>query len=376
MLTFLISAGLIAYVLAGYPAALGLIARRRGRPVRRSTELPAISVVIPVHNGGRFLRSKLESVLNADYPTEKLQVLIMLDGCTDTSEGIAREYFDHNVRFISLPRSGKPAALNAAALQATGEIMVFTDVRQDLHPDALRKLVGPFCEPGIGVVSGELILRTGATQAEADVGLYWRYETWIRRQLSLVDSMFGATGPFYAIRRQLFVPIPNDILLDDMYLPLSVFFKGYRLVVEPEAVAFDYPMTRQREFGRKVRTLGGNYQLLLRMPRLLTPSNRLLWHFLSYKAGRLMLPWLLGALFCSSFRLPRPLNGIAVGAQVFVYSLALLDPLVAQDSFFKKASSPVRTFVVLMAATIMGIKVLFVPPQSLWKVTDIARTDS
>jgi biofilm PGA synthesis N-glycosyltransferase PgaC len=376
MLTFLISAGLIAYVLAGYPAALGLIARRRGRPVRRSTELPAISVVIPVHNGGRFLRRKLESVLNADYPTEKLQVLIMLDGCTDTSEGIAREYFDHNVRFISLPRSGKPAALNAAALQATGEIMVFTDVRQDLHPDALRKLVGPFCEPGIGVVSGELILRTGATQAEADVGLYWRYETWIRRQLSLVDSMFGATGPFYAIRRQLFVPIPNDILLDDMYLPLSVFFKGYRLVVEPEAVAFDYPMTRQREFGRKVRTLGGNYQLLLRMPRLLTPSNRLLWHFLSYKAGRLMLPWLLGALFCSSFRLPRPLNGIAVGAQVFVYSLALLDPLVAQDSFFKKASSPVRTFVVLMAATIMGIKVLFVPPQSLWKVTDIARTDS
>lgn len=376
MLTFLISAGLIAYVLAGYPAALGLIARRRGRPVRRSNQLPAISVVIPVHNGGRFLRRKLESVLNADYPATKLQVLIVLDGCTDTSEGIAREYFDHNVRFISLPRSGKPAALNAAALQATGEIMVFTDVRQDLHPDALRKLVGPFCEPGIGVVSGELILRTGVTQAEADVGLYWRYETWIRRQLSLVDSMFGATGPFYAIRRQLFVPIPNDILLDDMYLPLSAFFKGYRLVVEPEAVAFDYPMTRQREFGRKVRTLGGNYQLLLRMPRLLTPSNRLLWHFLSYKAGRLMLPWLLGALFCSSFRLPRPLNGIALGGQVFVYSLALLDPLVGQDSFFKKASSPVRTFVVLMAATVMGIKVLFVPPQSLWKVTDIARTDS
>jgi poly-beta-1,6-N-acetyl-D-glucosamine synthase len=299
-----------------------------------------------------------------------------LDGCTDASEEIVREYFSRNVRLISLPRSGKPAALNAAALEASGEIMVLTDVRQNLQPDALRKLVRPFCEPAVGVVSGELVLRKGATQAEADIGLYWRYETWIRRQLSLIDSMFGATGPFYAIRRELFVPIPEDILLDDMYLPLSAFFKGYRLVVEQEALAFDYPMTRHREFGRKVRTLAGNYQLLRRMPQLLTPSNRLLWHFLSYKVGRLLLPWLLGVLFYSSFRLPRPLNGIAIGGQVFTYSLALLDPLVAQGSSLKRASSAVRTLVVLMAATIIGLKILFVPPQSLWKVTNIASTDS
>jgi poly-beta-1,6-N-acetyl-D-glucosamine synthase len=376
MLTFLISAGLVAYVLAGYPAALGLIARRRGRAVRRSDEFPGLTVVIPVHNGSRFLRRKLESVLNTDYPETKLQVLVVLDGCTDASEEIVREYFSRNVRLISLPRSGKPAALNAAALEASGEIMVLTDVRQDLQPDALRKLVRPFCEPAVGVVSGELVLRKGATQAEADIGLYWRYETWIRRQLSLIDSMFGATGPFYAIRRELFVPIPEDILLDDMYLPLSAFFKGYRLVVEQEALAFDYPMTRQREFGRKVRTLAGNYQLLRRMPQLLTPSNRLLWHFLSYKVGRLLLPWLLGVLFYSSFRLPRPLNGIAIGGQIFTYSLALLDPLVAQGSSLKRASSAVRTLVVLMAATIIGLKILFVPPQSLWKVTNIASTDS
>jgi hypothetical protein len=89
-----------------------------------------------------------------------------------------------------------------------------------------------------------------------------------------------------------------------------------------------------------------------------------------------LLPWLLGVLFYSSFRLPRPLNGIAIGGQVFTYSLALLDPLVAQGSSLKRASSAARTLVVLMAATIIGLKILFVPPQSLWKVTNIASTDS
>ena len=112
------------------------------------------------------------------------------------------------------------------------------------------------------------------------------------------------------------------------------------------------------------------------MPQLLTTRNRLLWHFLSYKAARLLLPWLFGALFFSSFRLPRPVNGLAVAAQVLFYSLALLDPVVPQGALFKKVSSPVRTFLVLMAATITGLKVLFVPAQSLWRVTDIAAIDS
>lgn len=376
MLLFFISAGLITYVIAGYPFLLGRIARSKGRPVRRSDEIPTVSVVIPVHNGGRFIRRKLDSVLESDYPATKLQILVVSDGCTDDSEAIAGEYADRNVRVIRIPRSGKPAALNTAALRLTGDIMIFTDVRQNLEAHALRRLVRPFCDPTVGVVSGELVLRQGATQAEADVGLYWKYETWIRRQLSLLDSMFGAIGPFYAIRSKLFVPIPEDTLLDDMYLPLTAFFKGYRLIVEPGALAFDYPMTREREFGRKIRTLGGNYQLLLRMPELLTSRNRMLWHFLSYKAGRLLLPWLFAILFCSSFELPNPMNWMMLAAQIGFYLLALLDPVVPQGTVLKKASSPVRTFLVFMVATIKGLKVLFVPAQTLWKVTDIAPVDS
>src|SRR5665213_783321 len=116
MLLFFISAGSIAYVMAGYPLLLGMIARSRGRPVRRSEDLPTLSVIIPVHNGGRFIRRKLESVLKCDYPIEKLEILVVSDGSDDSSVEIATEYTDRHVQVISIPRSGKAAALNAAAL--------------------------------------------------------------------------------------------------------------------------------------------------------------------------------------------------------------------------------------------------------------------
>ena len=372
MLLFLLSAGLISYVIVGYPLLLHLLAHRYRKPFRSGNRLLQISIVIPVHNGGRFLRRKLESILKLDYPPELIEVLVVSDGSVDDTNDIARQFSDYGVQLLSIPRLGKPGALNAAVPRVGGEILVLTDVRQELTPESIRWLVAPFADPAVGVVSGELILRDGTTPDEADVGIYWKYESWIRKNLSLLDSMLGATGPFYAIRRSLFQAVPEDILLDDVYLPMTVFFKNFRLVVEPKAIAYDYPMTREREFGRKVRTLGGNYQLLMRMPRLLSPSNRLLWHFLSYKVGRLLLPWLVLTMFLSSVRLPSPWNVLLVGSQVTIGGLALCDPRIPQRSALKRISSPARTFLVLLAATIQGLKVLFVAPRSLWKVTDIA----
>src|SRR5260370_1196685 len=125
--------------------------------------------------------------------------------------------------------------------------------------------------------------------------------------------MFGATGPFYAIRRELAVPIPPDVLLDDVYLPLAPFFRGYRLVVEESARAFDYPTTLETEFRRKVRTLAGVYQLIRIYPRLLLPGNRMWFHFMSYKVGRLLLPHALILIAACSFFLPHPWRAWALG---------------------------------------------------------------
>jgi cellulose synthase/poly-beta-1,6-N-acetylglucosamine synthase-like glycosyltransferase len=372
MLFFCLSAGLISYITLGYPVLLALLARRYSRPFQRGDQLFRVSIVIPVHNGGRFLRRKLESILNLDYPSHLVEVLVVSDGSVDETTSIAMEFSHSGIQLLSVPRLGKAAALNAAVPQLHGEILVLTDVRQDLAPDSLRRLMAPFVDPAVGVVSGELVLREGTTQSEADVGIYWRYESWIRRNLSLLDSMMGATGPFYGIRRKLFQPIPEDILLDDVYLPMTAFFRNFRLVLEPKAIAYDYPINREQEFRRKVRTLGGNYQLLLRMPALWSPSNRLFLHFLSYKVGRLFLPWLTIALLLSSLRLPAPWNVLWAGCEAAFGGLAFADRRIPQRSILKRISSPARTFVVLMAATVQGLKVLFVPPRSLWKVTDIA----
>jgi len=376
MLLFLVCAGCILYVLAGYPVALGFLARRRRRPVKKGSKLPIVSVIIPVHNGGRFVEEKLESVFALDYPLGRLEVIVVADGCTDDTEALVRRFQNESLHLISIPHSGKPTALNTGVARASGQILLMTDIRQQLQPESLRTMAACFEDSEVGVVSGVLVVREGTSRDEADIRLYWRYESWIREKLSEIDSMFGATGPFYAIRRSLFVPLPEDILLDDVYLPMTAFLRGYRLIVEPAARATEYPMTSAREFGRKVRTLGGNYQIMLRLPVLLTGRNRLLWHFLSYKFGRLLLPWLLTMMLAASFLFPGPWSTILVCLQISFYLLAALDSKVPQHILLKRISSPSHTFVMLMAATVRGLQVLFVPARTLWKVTDIGPLDS
>jgi cellulose synthase/poly-beta-1,6-N-acetylglucosamine synthase-like glycosyltransferase len=253
-----------------------------------------------------------------------------------------------------------------------GEILLLTDVRQILASDSLQFLVNCFADPKVGVASGNLLMRHDLASGEASVERYWQYEMWIRTQLSRIDSIFGAVGPFYAIRRELAVPIPQDILLDDVYLPLSSFFRGYRLIVETRACAYDYPTTLQTEFRRKIRTIGGFYQILKIYPDLLGFRNRMLFHFLSYKFGRLLMPYsILGALVASCF-LPLHAKWLILAVEGLCGVLAVLDPLMPRKFSLKSLSSPLRTFAVLMVATVLGLQILFVPPRTLWKETTIA----
>ena len=366
-------AGLLVYVIAIYPLLLGWLASRFAKPVTRETIHRPVSFLIAVHNGEAYLREKLNSILALDYPRELMETFVLSDGSTDHTDEIARSMQDRGVRLIALPRGGKPAALNAGIAAASGEFLILTDVRQTLAPDALSRLMERFADPEVGVVSGALVIRDLAGGRPAKASLYWRYEFWLRDQLSSLRSIFGASGAFYAIRKELAVPIPHHILLDDMYLPLAAFFKGYRLVVEPQARIFDYPASLNSEFHRKVRTLAGNYQILAAYPQLLGPRNPLLWHFVSYKFGRLLLPFALIAIFAGSWGLPSPLNLISFALQGLVYGLALIDRWIPESSFFKKASGPASTFVVLMAAGVAALSILFVPSDRLWKRSEMQK---
>ena len=369
---FCASAALGAYVLLGYPLLLGAMARLRPKPVAKSRQRKTVSVVIAAHNGERFLAAKLDSLLALDYPRELMEILVVSDGSTDGTDDIVRRYAAQGVRLLRVERGGKCLALNAGIAQARHEILLLTDIRQVVAPDSLQLLIDCFADPSVGGVSGELVIRKGGRHDEADVGLYWRYETWIRNRLSDIDSMFGATGPFYALRRELAAPIPPDQLLDDMYLPLAAFFRGYRLIVEPRARAFDYPTSRETEFARKKRTLAGNYQILRAYPALLGPGNRMWFHYASYKIGRLTLPWIMAALLASGCFLPAPWRWWILAAQALFYGLAAADPLLPARFPAKRIASFARTFVAMMLAAVFGLAVFFVPPRTLWKESTVA----
>ena len=361
---------LIFWVIAGYPLALSKLPARRPQSALAAVFEPSITAVIPVHNGAAFLAAKLDSVLASDWPPEKLDVLVLSDGSTDSTDAIAESYArTGRVRFQRLPRGGKAAALNQALALTDRSVLVMTDVRQRLERDCIPRLVARLRDPEVAVVSGNLLIMAGKNDEEANIGLYWKYESWIRSRLSRHDSLLGATGPIYAIRREVARPLPPNCLLDDVWLPMQAVLKGFRSVWEEAAVVWDYPTALRTEFNRKVRTQAGIYQLLWQEPRLLRPVNRLWWHFVSYKLGRLFLPHMLLTLLVTSFWLPAATRGAALTGQIAFYGLAALDMVLASENPLKRLTGPARAIVSLLAAAFCAQAIFFVPPARLWKVT-------
>jgi poly-beta-1,6-N-acetyl-D-glucosamine synthase len=346
--------------------------RFRSRPVEKRLEPKTVTILLPVRNGERWLRAKLESLFVLRYPAELMQIVVISDGSTDGTDEIAREYAGR-IEFLRTQGGGKAVALNAGLELSRGEILFLTDVRQPLDPDCLKHLVACFHDPSVGVVSGELVIRDGSTREETSVGLYWKYETWLRKLESRIDSVMGATGCIYAMRRELAAPLPPGTLVDDMFLPLTAFFKGYRVILEELAIAFDYPTALDAEFRRKVRTQAGVYQIMGLFPQLLTPRNRMWLAFVSHKLARLLLPFALLLVTLTSFYLDEPWRTAALAVQAAFYVAALADLWVPDGAAIKGVSAGVRSFVVLMAAAFCGALVLLRPPGEIWKETQVGQ---
>ena len=372
---FGLAAVAVLWTLAGYPLLLAWRARRGGRtlsPAVGLVDLPTVTAIIPVHNGGRFLEAKLASVLDADYPAERLEIIVLSDGSTDETDAIATAAAaaSDRVRFVRLPKGGKAVALTTAFTMTDRDVLLLTDVRQHLDRQCLRHLVNRLGDPQVGVVSGTLKIRSGETAGEASTGLYWRYESWIRTNLSTIDSVLGATGPIYVIRRALARPLPAGCILDDMWLPLQPVLDGYRSVLSAEAVAWDFPTSLSSEFARKVRTQAGLYQLFGLEPRLLNPArNRSFWTFVNLKLLRLLLPHLLLTALVASVFLHPPLRVLALLAQGLFYGAAISDRFVPESSVLKRLTAPIAAFVTLVWAAFCAQAIFFRDPATLWKPT-------
>lgn len=375
-LVFWLSALTIGYVYVGYPALLAVWAGVKSRnskskppsAIRRpqcGELLPSVSIVIAARNEARHLPARIDNLLALDYPASRRQIIVVCDGSTDDTLAVLSRY-RNVVTAIDTPPRGKSAALNAGVARATGEILVFTDARQMFAPDAVRGLVAPFADPIVGGVTGELLLdceaaevagrRTGADRRRAPgdrrtrgrhadrrssardrrgritstiadgVGLYWRYEKYLRRLESRVGSTLGATGAIYALRRSLYRPLPANTILDDVLTPMRAVLDGYRVVFSQHAYAFDRAaLDADTEQRRKIRTLAGNVQILGLEPRLLLPFVNPVWlQYVSHKLGRLLVPYAFLLLFGASIALAsaNPFYSIVLAGQCIVYVLA------------------------------------------------------
>lgn len=361
------------YILIAYPLLLALLRERGGVPVCKDLDFrTSVSVVIAVHNGEAFLRQKLQSILKLEYPRELVDIIVVSDGSTDCTDRIASDFSNQRVRLVRVCKGGKASAVNAALPFVTGEIVFFTDVRQPLDPSALTHLVANFADPSVGAVTGELRLIQGDNGEQADMDLYWRYEVWARQQHSRIDSLFNTTGCIYAIRRSLTAIIPPDTLTDDALIPQRAFFSGYRVIFDPKAIAYDYPAVAGTEFKRRMRTLAGLWQVFQRCPQLFTSSNRMRWHFLSHKFGRLLLPWTLIAILCATAFLPdHQWRWILFDNEAVLLFLAAIDALIPRGMIFKRLTSPARTFLIMNAAALASIAVFFIPAGWLWSQTRV-----
>jgi cellulose synthase/poly-beta-1,6-N-acetylglucosamine synthase-like glycosyltransferase len=325
---FWLGVGVATYVYALYPlllAALRLVIRR---PVQAASIEPSVSLLVAAYNEADVIEAKIRNALALDYPADRLEIVVASDGSTDGTADTAQRLADgRRVRVIAHPTNrGKVAVLNDALPQLRGEIVAFSDASSMMSRDALRQLVRSFADPTVGAVSGVYrVQRHDDAQLGRQEDFYWRYETFLKTQEAALDSILGAHGSLYAIRKSLY-PFPRaGTINDDYIIPVRVLHEGYRVAYEPRAVA-EEEAHEMGGFSRRVRIMTGNVQQLREIGPLLWPPRWLpLLFFISHKAGRLLVPLAMVAVAISNlFLLDRPFYRWTLAAQITFYVLVLV----------------------------------------------------
>lgn len=340
---------LIVYAYVGYPMVIWALSRLLGKRPEcadlAEEDLPYISLLIAAYNEEDEIGSRVQNALAMDYPREKLQVVIGSDGSTDATTEIVSMYAGQGVKLLDFEeRRGKAAVLNAAVPGLDGEIVLFSDANTYNDPMAARKLVRWFRDPEVGAVCGRLILTDPETGRNAD-SLYWKYESFLKRCEGRMGAILGANGGIYAIRKELFAPIPADTILDDFVIPLRAKLReGCAIVYDYDAIAREEtPANVKAEFHRRTRIGAGGFQCIGMLWRLLDPRRGwVAFSFLSHKILRWLCPFFMIGLVASNLLLvssERPVYGYVLFGQACFYLGSALSAYIPSG---KKVLKPLR----------------------------------
>lgn len=363
----------LLYTYLGYPVLLWLLVRvkriiKPSPPVPQTEYEPEVCLFVTAYNESDFVRQKVENSLQLDYPTQKLQYLWITDGSDDGTETRLRDY-PHNDVYHQPERRGKMHAMNRGMKFVKAPIIIFSDTNTLLNRNAVREITACFKDTAVGCVAGEkrIIENNADVASVAGEGLYWKYESWVKRMDSEWNTAVGAVGELFAIRKELFEEVEPDTILDDFIISMRIARKGFKIAYTPDAYAEETAsLNVKEELKRKVRIAAGGIQSLIRLKELLNPFRfgSLSWQFLSHKVMR----WTLAPL---SLYLLLIVNGLLfyveyMGGifsfysfffllQVFFYLLALLGWILENKKLRLKLLFAPYYFISIHYAAIAGI---------------------
>ena len=343
----LIGIGLVIYTYLGYGLIVWALIRLRPQKPTVADEqtnfCPDVTLVIPAYNELDCLPDKLANSLAQQYPHERLHHLFVTEGSTDGSDAWLRSQVDDSIKVLGgTERRGKVAAINRAMQGIKTPIVVYTDANTQLNPEAIQNIVRHFRDPKVGAVAGEKRILTTKTElaAGSGEGLYWKYESQLKKWDAQLYSIVGAAGELFAIRTELYEPMSPDTILDDFMLSLRIAERGYRVAYEPDAYALERPsFSIIDEQKRKIRIAAGGFQSIVWLKSLLNPFRHgvLTFEYVSHRVMRwavtpLCLPIILllnGLLvFRDGWGFPW---GWLLVAQLAFYSLALIGYLLEKQ---------------------------------------------
>lgn len=324
--------GVLLYAHLGYPLAVWFLARLKPRrdELPDPDPWPSVSLIIAAHNEEKVMAAKLANALALDYPPERLEIIVASDGSTDRTENIVAGLQQQGVRLLRIDgHLGKTAAQNAAAATAAGNILLFSDANAMYEADAIRRLARHFSRADVGCAEGRRSDFAEGSSATARHELtYHDWESRIKVWESRVLSCTGATGPMYAVRRSLYVPL-DPAMVSDLMEPLMVMYRHRkRQVFEPRALCHEPVLGEMKlEFRRKVRIMTRCLNSLRMQPGVMDP-RRVGWFAVQVVSHRL-LRWLaplfaLGAFVANLFLLSHPVYAITMLLQAVFLALALM----------------------------------------------------
>ena len=381
---FWVSLFIIFYTFIGYGIFLFMIVKlkqvfgnKRVVDYPERDQLPTCTLVVAAYNEELFIEEKLKNTLQLNYPSGKLKFVFITDGSTDRTTNIVRMYPQVQLLHQST-RAGKIAAVHRAIKYVDTEIVVFTDANTYLNADAIINICRHYCDSKVGAVAGEkrVQMNQNADASAAGEGFYWKYESALKKWDSELNSVVGAAGELFSVRRSLYEDVPNDTVLDDFMISMRIAAKGYRIVYEPAAYAIETASENvSEELKRKIRIAAGGIQSILRLKSLFNPFKYpvLSFQYISHRVLRWTItPILLILVFLLNIVLAtRPGGNFYVAilvSQIMFFLLAITGTILEKRQIRIKALFIPYYFCVMNYAVLMGIVRYFTTKQSaVWE---------